>query len=422
LEAVLSPHPARGGLADGAVRAHRFTRNEAARAPEPSGEDSRARVLAVIGTRPEAIKMFSPVAALRAREDLFETVVCSSGQHDELLTDALRTFEFQADECFAAMRHDQHPADLLWTVGRWLTDVCRRRRPDIVLVQGDTATAMAAGLAAFYNSAVVGHVEAGLRTYDNAAPWPEEANRRILGALADVHFAPSALAEANLRREGVAPEQVHVTGNTGIDALHWALVRSAGRAAQNDDARRTVLVTAHRRESIPEGVDSIVRSVRCLAQRYPEVRFLFVMHPAPAIRRSVVDALGYERPPNIELRPPCDYLEFVRLLADSFMVLTDSGGIQEEAPVLGKPVLVVNPRTARQEPLEAGTARIVGTAERDIVAAAAQLLDDPEHHARMASRHDPYGDGHAGERIAAVLEAIAGSLGKGAAARAGALD
>ena len=209
-----------------------------------------------------------------------------------------------------------------------------------------------------------------------------------------------------------------MTGNTGIDALHWALARSNGDARAGRP-QRTVLVTAHRRESIPEGVDSIVHAVRTLAQRYADVRFLFVTHPAPAIRRAVVDALGYERPRNIEVRPPCDYLEFVRLLAGCHIVLTDSGGVQEEAPVLGKPVLVVNPRTARQEPLAAGTARIVGTAESEIVAAAVRLLDDPEHYAQMASRHDPYGDGHAGERIAAALADFAAARGlPGTAARA----
>lgn len=366
-------------------------------------------MLAVVGTRPEAIKMFSPVQALRERESLFETVVCSTGQHGELLRDALETFGLAADEDLATMRHDQQPAAVAWSVGQWITDVCRRLRPDIVLVQGDTTTAMAAGLAAFYSRVLVAHVEAGLRTYDNAAPWPEEANRRIIDALADLHFAPSELAAANLLREGVAPERVHVTGNTGIDALHWALARSPAREPRSG-TERTVIVTTHRRESIPDGVETIVRAIRQLAHRYPEVRFLFVCHPAPAIRRAVTQALSGDRPSNVEVRPPCDYLSFVRMLADAFLVLTDSGGVQEEAPVLGTPVLVVNPRTARQEPLTAGTARIVGTRESDIIDATARLLEDPDYYVQMATRHDPYGDGHAGERIATVLSGLARPL------------
>jgi UDP-N-acetylglucosamine 2-epimerase (non-hydrolysing) len=369
---------------------------------------SRTRVLAVVGTRPEAIKMFSPLRALQERDAVFETLLCSSGQHRELLADALATFGLTADYDLAAMRRDQDPADLAWTVAQWITGMCRRLRPDVVLVQGDTTTTMAAGLAAFYSSAFVAHVEAGLRTYDNSAPWPEEANRRIVGAVADVHFAPTELAAANLGREGVPPDRVHITGNTGIDALHWALSRLP--AAAPEDRERRVMVTAHRRESIPDGVESIIRAVRQLAQRYPDVRFQFVVHPAPSIERALAEALDGRRPRNVELLTPCDYLSYVGILARSFLILTDSGGIQEEAPALGKPVLVVNRRTERHEPLAAGTACIVGTTEEEIVSGAARLLDDPVHYARMAARHEPYGDGHAGERIATVLASLAHSF------------
>jgi UDP-N-acetylglucosamine 2-epimerase (non-hydrolysing) len=363
------------------------------------------RVLAVVGTRPEAIKMFSPVEAMRAREDRFEVFLASSGQHSELLDDALRLFGMVVDEDLAAMRHDQQPVDVVWTVGHWVSDLMRRLRPDVVLVQGDTATAMAAGLAAFYSSARVAHIEAGLRTYDNRAPWPEEVNRRVLDVLADIHFAPTDLSAANLLREGTARESVHITGNTGIDALQWAL----GRPHPADPpaaGERRVLVTTHRRESIPEGVEAISRATSRLAWRHPDVRFQFVQHPSPAVRRVVRHTLAADPPANVELLEPCDYVSFVHMLADAHLVLTDSGGIQEEAPALGTPVLVVNPRTARQEGVEAGTATVVGTDVDDIFSAAGRLLDDPAHHARMARSHDAYGDGRAGERIAGVLEQL----------------
>ncbi|MGZ4203259.1 MAG: non-hydrolyzing UDP-N-acetylglucosamine 2-epimerase [Thermoleophilaceae bacterium] len=358
-------------------------------------------MLAVVGTRPEAIKMFAPIDALRRRADSFDVSVCSSGQHGELLTDALETFGLEVDEDLAAMREGQQPSDLAWSVGAWITDVCRRRRPDVVLVQGDTVTAMAAGLAAFYSSALVAHVEAGLRTYDNSAPWPEEANRRILGAIADIHFAPSVLAAANLLREVVPMDQVHITGNTGIDALHWALTRPRLHRPPGDERR--VVITAHRRESIPDGIESIVRAVRTLAHRFPDVRFQYVMHPNPAIREAVTQSMNGDRPRNVEMSAPTDYVSFVHVLMDSFLILTDSGGVQEEAPALGKPVLVTNHRTARQEALTAGSALLVGTSEQRIVEAAASLLDDRALYERMATPRDLYGDGRAGDRVAAAL-------------------
>lgn len=346
--------------------------------------------------------MFSVVRALRERDSQFETLLASSGQHAELLDDALATFGLTPDYDLGAMRHDQQPADVVWAIASWITDLCRRLAPDVVLVQGDTATTMAAGLAAFYSSTKVAHVEAGLRSYDNYAPWPEEANRRVVSAVADLHFAPSELAAENLLREGVPAEQVHVTGNTGIDALHWA--RAQPRTASGaPDGRRRVLVTAHRRESIPDGVEAITRAVVRLARLYPEAVFQVFVHPAPAIERAMTAVLGSERPANVELLPPCGYVPFVQTFAGSFLVLTDSGGLQEEGPALGKPVLVANRRTERQEPLAAGSATIVGVDENEIVAAATRLFDDPVHYGRMATVRDLYGDGQAGERVAAVL-------------------
>ena len=358
--------------------------------------------------------MFSPVQALRERETAFETIVCSSGQHSELLGDALSTLGLEVDHDLMVMRHDQEPMEVGMSVVAWIAELCRDLDPDLVLVQGDTMTTMAAGVAAFYSHAAVAHVEAGLRTYDNDAPWPEEANRRIVDAVADLHFAPTELAASNLLREGVAHDRVHMTGNTGIDALHWALSQPGTLPAAAESERR-VVVTAHRRESIPHGVEAIARAVRRLANRYTDARFQFVLHPAPAIERAVLEALGPDRPHNIDILAPCGYVEFVHMLADSFLILTDSGGIQEEAPALGKPVLVVNPRTARQEPLAAGTAQIVGTAEDEIVASATALFEHPAKYRRMATRHDPYGDGHAGERIARVLAARAGTFRRPAA-------
>ncbi len=372
------------------------------RRPTTSGKRSDCvRVLAVIGTRPEAIKMFSPLHAMRCREDVFDVVLGSSGQHSELLRDALHTFGLRVDEDLAAMRHDQHPADVIWTVGRWVAELVWRLSPDVLLVQGDTVTATAAGLAGYYSGTPVAHVEAGLRTYDNRAPWPEEGSRRMLSAIADLHFAPTELAAANLLREGIAPETVHVTGNTGIDALHWALGRPRVVRPRRPDERR-VVITCHRRESVPHGLEAIGLAVRQLALRYPRVRFQFVLHPSPAVQRSL-RPLFAPRPHNVELFSPCDYVSFVQLLSEAYLILTDSGGIQEEAPVLGIPVLVVNRRTERPEGLAAGNAALVGIDQGDIAQAAARLLDDRTCHQEMAVRHSVYGDGRAGERIAAVL-------------------
>jgi UDP-N-acetylglucosamine 2-epimerase (non-hydrolysing) len=367
--------------------------------------NDRLRVLAVVGTRPEVIKMFAPVRAMLARADEFEVFLCSSGQHSELLRDALDTFGLTVDEDLASMRHDQHPGDIVWTIGRWVSDLIRRRQPDVVLVQGDTATAMAAGLAGYYSSIPVAHVEAGLRTYDNHAPWPEEGTRRMLDSISDLHFAPTQLSAANLAREGIASSSIHVTGNTCIDALRWAISRAdrAHPAELSPSRQRRVLVTCHRRESIPDGIEAIARAVRELARSNPDVRFQFVLHPSPAVQRAVFDQLADAAAENIDLLPACDYVTFVTMLSEAYLILTDSGGVQEEATALGAPLLVVNPRTARQEGLTVGTAAIVGTDVTDIVVAAQRLLDDLALRAEMATPDDAYGDGMAGERIAAIL-------------------
>jgi UDP-N-acetylglucosamine 2-epimerase (non-hydrolysing) len=358
------------------------------------------RVLAVLGTRPEAIKMFSVLAALQERDDLFETHVCSSGQHAELLDGALATFGLTVDYDLAVMRHDQQPGDVTWSIARGVGALCRRLRPDLVVVQGDTATTTGGALAAFYASVPVAHVEAGLRTYDNAAPWPEEANRRVVGVVADLHFAPTEHAAENLLREGVRPDRIHVTGNTGIDALRWALTRPHDARPPGDDRRR-VVITAHRRESIPRGIDAIARAIGRLAQRHQDVLFRFVEHPSPPVAESIAREL--QEGPNLERVPACGYVAFVQMLGDAHLVVTDSGGIQEEGPALGTPVVVVSERTERTESLDAGGARLVGAREDEIVSAVSRLLEDPAHHASMSVPRDLYGDGRAGERIVAVL-------------------
>jgi UDP-N-acetylglucosamine 2-epimerase (non-hydrolysing) len=362
----------------------------------------RIRVVTFVGTRPEVIKMYSPVRALRDQDSTFETIVCSSGQHAELLSDALATFGMSADYQLGVMRKDQRPAEVAWKVAQWAADICDRLHPDVVMVQGDTTTTMAAGIAAFHSSTRVAHVEAGLRTYDNRAPWPEEGHRRIVGAIADLHFAPTETAATNLVREGVAPDRIFLTGNTGIDALYWARSQPRQTAAPAEEQRR-IVITTHRRESIPDGIRSIFGAVRQLASLYPDVQFQLVRHPSPPVIQMIQQTLNGTRPRNVEVLAPCSYIPFTHMLADSYLIVTDSGGIQEEAPALGKPLLVVNRRTEREEPLRAGTSNLVGTDQNDIVAAVAALLEDPVHYARMATRHDPYGDGLAGERIVKIL-------------------
>jgi UDP-N-acetylglucosamine 2-epimerase (non-hydrolysing) len=362
-----------------------------------------AKVLVVVGTRPEAIKLFSPIRALRERDDAFSTTICSTGQHRELLDDAFATFGIVPDHELAVMRENQDPDEVAVAVTSGVAQVLRTERPAVVLVQGDTTTAMAAGLAAFHQRTLLAHVEGGLRTYDNRSPWPEEGHRRILGAIADLHFAPSQLAVDNLLREGVPPASVYLTGNTGIDALRWAL--DGAQAPSRRAEPRTVVVTVHRRESLGEGAARIFTAVATLAREFPDVRFLCVVHPNPRVTEAL-SGLGSPVPPNVEPVDPLDYVSFVRLLARSDLVLTDSGGIQEEAPVLGVPVILVKDRTSRSEPVLAGTAVIASTEADRIVATASAVLKDGALRARMAVRHSPYGDGRAGDRIVATLAEV----------------
>ncbi|MBB4155130.1 UDP-N-acetylglucosamine 2-epimerase (non-hydrolyzing) [Sphingomonas jinjuensis] len=370
------------------------------------------RLLVIIGTRPEAIKLFPVVAALRALPGM--TVrLCATGQHREMVDAVLEVAGLAPDIQLAVMQPgqslDQLVARLLISIG----DVLGSEQPDRVIVQGDTATAMAGALAAYHRRIPVAHVEAGLRSGDIQQPWPEEANRRVISTMADLHFAPTALAALALAAENVTAG-VHVTGNSVIDALYWtqrrigavpALTATIDARLAPLAGRRLILVTAHRRENIGEAMGAIARTLRRLAIRR-DVAIVLPVHPNPA----VVDAMERLLPSSdtILRLPPLAYPELVHVLARSTIVLTDSGGLQEEAPALGKPVLVMRETTERPEGIAAGTARLVGTEEDVIVAEACRLLDDPLAYAAMARAHNPFGDGLASARIAAILAAAHG--------------
>ncbi len=365
----------------------------------------RLRVLTVFGTRPEAIKM-APVVQAIVESPGLESTVCVTAQHRGMLDQVLDLFEIEPDFDLDVMQPGQDLTDVTVSVLTGLREVFREVRPDRVLVHGDTTTTLAASLAAFYERVPAGHVEAGLRTGDRLSPWPEEMNRRLTGGLADLHFAPTPQAARNLEREGVDTSRIHVTGNTVIDALLNAIARldaDPARAAEVDrwipaldPGRRLVLVTAHRRESFGEGIERICRALARLAGR-GDVEIVFPVHPNPNVQTPVRRFLGAT--PGVHLVEPLDYLPFVRLMARSHLIITDSGGIQEEAPSLGKPVLVLREATERPEAVEAGSVRLVGTDAARIEVEAARLLDDAEAYHAMTRAHNPYGDGCAADRI-----------------------
>lgn len=345
----------------------------------------------VVGTRPEAIKLAPVILALRARGA--KPIVCLTGQHRELAADALGWFGLSAD-----LTLGPHPAGLDEMIASLLTRLGQAMdavRPDRVVVQGDTASAFAGALAAHNRGLPVAHVEAGLRTGDLAAPWPEEGHRKLIAALADLHFAPTPAAAAALRAENIAPGAIRVTGNTGIDALH-SILRQSGAPPPAMGAKKLVLATCHRRESLGEGFRQIAAALAVLARR-TDATVALTLHPNPAVRSTFTDL------PGVRLLDPLPYPDFIRLLATAHLALTDSGGVQEEAPALGIPLLVMRDATERPEGVTAGTARLVGRCRDRIVAEACLLLDDPRRHAAMRRAHSPYGDGRAAERIAAML-------------------
>lgn len=364
------------------------------------------KVLSIFGTRPEAIKLAPVIKALRARPQEFAGRVCVTGQHRELLDQVLRLFDIHPDHDLAVMQPDQ---SLFASTARILTalePVLTAEQPDWVVVQGDTTTAFAASLAAFYARVPVAHVEAGLRSRDLAQPFPEEANRRLADALTTLFFAPTDGARQNLLAEGVPDSRIRVTGNTVIDALLDVAARpydfSKGPLASLPlDARRIILVTAHRRESFGEPLRALCGAIRAVAERFPDTQVVYPVHLNPNVQQPVRELLaGFN---NISLVEPLDYEPFVHLMKRSVLILTDSGGLQEEAPSLGVPVLVMREVTERPEGVAAGAARVVGTDPAKILAAAAELLDSPASRARMATAGNPYGDGHASQRIVAAL-------------------
>lgn len=365
--------------------------------------------MVVFGTRPEAIKMAPVVRALRAKPGL-ETLVAVTAQHREMLDQVLDLFELTPDEDLNVMTPGQSLPALFSRILTGMAEVIERRRPDLVLVHGDTSTTLATALAAFYAKVPVGHVEAGLRTGDLQAPWPEEANRRLTAPLASLHFAPTPVSRDNLIAEGIAPETIHVTGNTVVDSLLAVVERIQGDSALSarlaatfpflDSSRRLILVTGHRRENFGAGFEQMCLAMRDLAAR-GDTQVIYPVHLNPQVQEPVRRILAGV--PNVVLIEPQDYLPFVHLMSRAHLILTDSGGIQEEAPSLGKPVLVMRDTTERPEAVAAGTVRLVGTDRGRIVAEANALLDDPDAYARMARAHNPYGDGQAAIRIARVI-------------------
>ena len=391
------------------------------------------RILLVFGTRPEAIKMCPLVKEFQKHPQDFETVVCVTGQHREMLDQVLEIFGVKPDYDLNIMKQGQDLYDVTARVLTGMRDVLDAVNPDVVLVHGDTTTSMAAAMAAFYRQIPVGHVEAGLRTHNLYSPWPEEMNRQVTGRIAAYDFAPTPLSRQNLLDEGVPEERITVTGNTVIDALHWVVenVLAKGYAPKDpsvaallQDDRRKVLITGHRRENFGEGFISMCTAIRDLARKYPEVDFVYPMHLNPNVRKPIrevfgemADQVGHDgkgvghdgrvipgSTGNLFFIEPLDYWDFVYLMSRSCIVLTDSGGIQEEAPGLGKPVLVMRDTTERPEALEAGTVKLVGTDYDRIVTEVSSLLDDSSAYDAMSHAVNPYGDGKACSRIVEKLK------------------
>ena len=362
------------------------------------------RILIVLGTRPEAVKLAPLIHELRARPQTCHLTVCSTGQHREMLDNTLADFDLKTDLDLRLMTPGQHPTDVIGRMLLGLRPVLAEQKPDIVVVQGDTGTVMAAALAAFLHGAQVAHVEAGLRTRDKRAPFPEEVNRRVTGVVADYHFPPTAASRDNLLSEGVPPETIYVTGNTVIDALRWMERRLQGRplpAALDPGNQRLIVVTAHRRESFGDPFRDLCLALRDLSQRFDDVTLIYPVHLNPNVQQPVREILG--DCPRVKLVEPVGYATMVSLLLRSHLVLTDSGGIQEEAPALGKPVLVLREKTERPEAVAAGIVKLVGTDRRRIVDEASRLLTDPAAYAAMSRRSNLYGDGLACPRIADIL-------------------
>lgn len=381
------------------------------------------KIMLVFGTRPEAIKMAPLVKEFQKHPDTFQTIVCVTGQHREMLDQVLNIFDIRPDFDLNIMKQGQDLYDVTARVLTGMRDVLREAQPDVVLVHGDTTTSTAAALAAFYQQIPVGHVEAGLRTHNILSPWPEEMNRQITGRIASYHFAPTTLSRQNLLQENVDDANITVTGNTVIDALYWVVdrikndrsldaeleevLRHAGYDVNRlADGRPLVLITGHRRENFGDGFINMCTAIKQLTERYPNVDFVYPMHLNPNVRRPIHEVFGDDLSNlgNMHFIEPLEYLSFVYLMEKSTIVLTDSGGIQEEAPGLGKPVLVMRDTTERPEALEAGTVKLVGTDREKIFNEVSTLLDDATAYARMSQAVNPYGDGLACSRIVERLK------------------
>ena len=372
----------------------------------------------VFGTRPEAIKMAPLVKEFQKYPEQFQTIVCVTGQHREMLDQVLHIFEIEPDYDLNIMKQGQDLYDVTARVLIGMRDVLKETQPDVVLVHGDTTTSTATALAAFYQQIPVGHVEAGLRTHNVYSPWPEEMNRQITGRIATYHFAPTPLSRQNLLDEGIKEEAITVTGNTVIDALYMvvdrikndktldfglncSLIKAGYDVDRLNDGKKLVLITGHRRQNFGDGFISMCQAIKTLSEKYPDVDFVYPMHLNPNVRKPIHEVFGEDLSGlgNMFFIEPLEYLSFVYLMEKSTIVLTDSGGIQEEAPGLGKPVLVMRDTTERPEALEAGTVKLVGTNFEKIVREVSALLDDREYYDKMSKAVNPYGDGKACERI-----------------------
>jgi UDP-N-acetylglucosamine 2-epimerase (non-hydrolysing) len=366
--------------------------------------ETKLKIISVFGTRPEAIKMAPVIRELAKYPDRISNKVCVTAQHRQMLDQVLVLFDIHPDYDLDIMQESQTPTQVAASVLTRLEPVLQREKPDWVLIQGDTTTTMAASVAAYYARVKVGHVEAGLRTHDKWQPFPEEINRRIAGVVADLHFAPTERSQQNLIREGVPNENILVTGNPVIDALHWVVEQpfDYGTLDLNLQQARLILVTAHRRENFGKPLENICIALRKIAERYgDQVQIVYPVHLNPNVQEPVNRLLkGID---NITLLPPLDYLPLVWLMKQAYLVLTDSGGIQEEAPGLGKPVLVLREITERPEAVDAGTVKLVGTDRTSILNATIRLMEDASEYQKMATAINPYGDGHAANRIVKAL-------------------
>ena len=367
------------------------------------------RVLILLGTRPEVIKLAPLIMVLREHADLIETIVCSTGQHREMFTQAMEGFGLKADIDLGLMTPGQTLAGITSQAFAAVDKVIEEQKPTVIIVQGDTTSAMVGAMCGFYRRIAVGHVEAGLRTGDIQSPFPEEVNRCIVGKVASFHFAPTQRSANNLLRENVPASSIHVTGNTVVDALRWMRSRLPSEppaelpasVAAAIDTHRLLLVTGHRRESFGDGISSICNSLRQLAEEYPDTFIVYPVHLNPNVQKPVRAILSDH--PRIALLPPVAYATLLWLMERATLILSDSGGIQEEAPSFGKPLLILRDTTERPEVVEAGCARLIGTTQEAILSNSRELLSDPDAYLEMTAKPNPFGDGHAAEKIVAAL-------------------